>query len=96
MHRQKPQQVVFYGRKIKVPVAGASEEDFDIFCTYHVNAGGQFNAALKVVRKTDGRLLYPYEGAGPIGPYPTQNEALSAARSRGRAIVLGDLARPEL
>jgi hypothetical protein len=55
MPRRKPEVVLFPARKIRISVPGVSEDDFDIFSTYHTNGGGLFNATLKVVRKTDGR-----------------------------------------
>jgi len=49
-----------------------------------------------VVRKTDGRVLFPFDGAPELGPFPTKVEALAAAQVYGEHIVAADLARPEL
>jgi hypothetical protein len=51
---------------------------------------------LKVVRTTDGRVLFPFDGAPELGPYPTKLEAVAAAQVYGEHIALSDLARPEL
>ncbi|CAL8481726.1 DUF6723 family protein [Caballeronia sp. S22] len=51
---------------------------------------------LKVVRVTDGRLLFPFDGAEEIGPFDTREAAKSAATLRGREIVQADLRSPEL
>jgi hypothetical protein len=48
------------------------------------------------VRKTDGKLLFPFDGADNIGPFPTKADAVAAALARGDAVVDGDLACPEL
>ncbi|WP_309936330.1 DUF6723 family protein, partial [Caballeronia sp. LZ002] len=45
---------------------------------------------------TDGRLLFPFVGAGPIGPFPTKQEASVAAVTLGTEIVAADLAYPEI
>ncbi|QIE30497.1 DUF6723 family protein [Caballeronia sp. SBC2] len=78
------------------PIPGSTENDFAIFTSYQINAGGMFVGLLKVVRKTDRRLLFPFEGAAPIGPFRNKLEALSAAEQLGRDIVAGDLRTPEL
>jgi hypothetical protein len=51
---------------------------------------------LKVVRTTDGRVLFPFDGAPELGPYATKLEAVAAAQVYGEHIVTSDLARPEL
>uniref|UniRef100_UPI001BD4D804 DUF6723 family protein n=1 Tax=Caballeronia sp. dw_276 TaxID=2719795 RepID=UPI001BD4D804 len=76
-------------------VPGTSEEDFDVYTTYHPNGGGQFNAKLRVVRKTDGRLLFPFEGAPLIGPYPTGQLAIEAALAFAHKLILADIVEPE-
>jgi hypothetical protein len=52
--------------------------------------------ALKVVRKTDSRLLFPFDGAPTIGPFDDKEEALRAAVALGDEIVDADIANPEL
>jgi hypothetical protein len=47
------------------------------------------------VRKTDGRLLFPFAGAPVIGPFPTRQEARTAAATFGSRIVAGDIDNPE-
>ena len=51
---------------------------------------------LKVVRVTDGRLLYPFHGAEAIGPFETREAAKNAAKQRGMEIIKADLRSPEL
>jgi hypothetical protein len=51
--------------------------------------------SLKVVRKTDGRLLFPFAGAPVIGPFATALEARSAATIYGAQIVADDIKNPE-
>jgi hypothetical protein len=48
------------------------------------------------VRKTDGRLLFPFDGAEAIGPFETSDEARRAANARGQQIVASDIERPEV
>jgi hypothetical protein len=70
-------------------------EDFAIYASYQINAGGLFVGTLKVIRKTDGRMLFPFQGAQVLGPYPTRQEAREAAARHGEQIVQSDIANPE-
>jgi uncharacterized protein DUF6723 len=70
-------------------------EDFAVYASYQINAGGLFVGTLKVIRKTDGRLLFPFQGAPVLGPYPSREEARDAAVMRGEQIVASDIANPE-
>jgi hypothetical protein len=93
---RKPKIVLHPRRSNQPPVPGSAEDDFAIYASYQINAGGMFVGLLKVVRKTDSRLLFPFEGAAPIGPFRSKFEAVSAAEELGRAIVVGDLRSPDL
>jgi hypothetical protein len=75
--------------------AAPTEDDFAIYASYQINASGLFAGTLKVVRKSDSRLLFPFEGAPYIGPYASKEEAILAAKECGKQIVQGDLANPE-
>jgi len=77
------------------PCAGKSPDDFAIYATYRL-LHGRFMGSLKVVRKTDSRLLFPFDGAPTIGPFSHKEEALQAAASLGVEIVKADLANPEM
>jgi hypothetical protein len=87
---------LFNSRKVQLPVPGTSEADFDIVTTYHDNGSRQFYVKLKVTRSTDGRRLYPFDGASQIGPYPDHQAAFEAATALGRQIIRADLNNPEL
>lgn len=73
----------------------ARADDFAIYASYQINAGGLFVGTLKVIRKTDGRMLFPFQGAPVLGPYPTRQEACEAAINHGEQIVANDIAYPE-
>jgi hypothetical protein len=92
---RRPKLVLFPTRTVS-PTAGSSADDFQIYASYRGTSGSGFFGTLKVVRKTDGRLLFPFDGADSIGPYPTKAEAVEAAQTRGEQVVHGDIARPEL
>jgi hypothetical protein len=77
-------------------VPASSEDDFDISTTSRLVGYRRFFGVLKVVRTTDGRVLFPFDGAPELGPYPTKLEAVAAAQVYGEHIVTSDLARPEL
>jgi hypothetical protein len=73
----------------------ATLSDYRIYATYICTASGTFTGGLKVVRVTDGRILFPYDGAPEIGPFPDPSEAREAAMVEGNAVVAADLASPE-
>ncbi|MEM5384337.1 MULTISPECIES: DUF6723 family protein [Paraburkholderia] len=77
-------------------VPGKSESDFEVSAGSKLAGYRRFFGVLRVVRKTDGRLLFPFDGAPDLGPFPTKEEALAAAQVYGEHIVEGDLARPEM
>lgn len=91
---KKPKLVLFPHRR-RDPLAGLSEEDFAIYASYRLGAGHAYFGTLKVVRRTDSRLLFPFDGAPTIGPFTTKEEAVLAAQERGREIALADLRSPE-
>jgi hypothetical protein len=77
-------------------VPAKSESDFEVSASTRLTGYRRFFGVLNVVRKTDGRLLFPFDGAPELGPYPTKVEALAAAQVYGEHIVAADLANPEL
>ncbi len=77
-------------------IPGQSEDDFAVDASARMRGYRRFFGTLRVVRKTDERVLFPFEGAPELGPYPTRDEALAAAQVYGEHIVEADLARPEL
>ncbi|MDR5777533.1 MULTISPECIES: DUF6723 family protein [unclassified Caballeronia] len=92
----KRPKLVLYPTKPVPPTAGTAEGDFVVYASYRGTEASGFYGKLKVVRTTDGRLLYPFDGAAPIGPFPTKQEASVAAVTLGTEIVAADLAYPEL
>lgn len=77
-------------------VPATSEDDFKISATSKLAGYKRFFGVLKVVRTTDARVLFPFDGAPELGPYATKLEAIAAAQVYGEHIVASDLARPEL
>jgi hypothetical protein len=91
----KPRPVFNSRPRPNSPVAATSEEDF-IVRTSYAGTSGRFFGMLRVVRMTDGRTLFPFEGAPDIGPFQTILQATQAAKSFAERIVAGDLVKPEL
>ena len=74
---------------------GETEDDYAVYASYRTSLG-MYIRTLKVVRLTDGRLLFPFEGAEAIGPFASKEVASEAAIKLGADIVRGDLLNPEL
>jgi hypothetical protein len=74
---------------------GSVYEGFDIYASYVVNATGLHVGTLKVVRKRDKRVLYPFDGCETIGPYESSEDARKAAQALGQKLVEADIANPE-
>nr|WP_250511513.1 DUF6723 family protein [Caballeronia sp. GACF4] len=96
MRNGKRPKLVLYPFKPVAPTPGLTENDFAVYASYRGTRASGFHGTLKVVRKTDSKLLYPFDGASPIGPYAGPDEALAAAQQLGQKIVDGDIANPEL
>jgi hypothetical protein len=92
---KRPKLVLFPTRTV-APTPGTNEDDFQVYASYRGSSASGFFGTLKVVRTTDGRLLFPFDGAGSIGPFPTKAAAVAAALERGEAVVRADLTTPEL
>ena len=73
-----------------------AESDYRIYPTYRRTVTGTFTGDLKVVRTTDDRVIFPYDGAPMIGPFDTALEAREAAARKGAEVVAADLLNPEL
>jgi hypothetical protein len=74
---------------------GSVYEGFDIYASDVVNATGLHVGTLKVVRKRDKRVLYPFDGCETIGPYESSEDARKAAQALGQKLVEADIANPE-
>ena len=96
MKSRKPKSPLYNSQAVHTPVPGKTAADYDIYAAFYLNAGGMFDGKLKIVRKTDGRLLYPFPGSAQIGPYLTKEEATQAALALADIIVKGDVAKPDL
>jgi hypothetical protein len=71
------------------------DDEYSVFVAGHRTSDGRFTGALKVVRKADKRLLFPFDGAPVIGPYRNADEARRAAVEVGKRVVTADRAAPE-
>jgi hypothetical protein len=72
-----------------------SPDDYAVYLTASRTASGQFFGTLEVVRKTDGKTIYPYEGALEIGPFATVEEARRSATNLGGMVIDADLKHPK-
>lgn len=73
----------------------ASLDDFAIYVTARLGHDGLFYGDLLVSRKTDGRRLFPFDGAPEFGPFASVEEARRVAAGYGAAIAVADLKCPE-
>jgi hypothetical protein len=93
---QGPRQNFTQFRALLQPaIPGQSLTDFRIYASYR-GVAGQFYGTLKVVRLTDKRVLFPFEGCPQIGPFADRQAAVDAAQQYGEQLALGDLQNPEL
>ncbi len=88
-------RMIFPKSRDAVASRAESQNDYEIYATYRRTTEGAFVGVLKVVRKTDGRLLFPFTGAPDIGPFADGREARAAAQRYGETVVKSDLDNPE-
>ncbi|WP_322048829.1 DUF6723 family protein [Paraburkholderia sp. J67] len=81
----------------KPPIEAGSlrPEDYDVVCGQKVNALGSYIGSLRVRRKPDGKLIYPFDGCEVPGPFATGEEARRAACAMAEELVRLDIASPE-
>lgn len=72
-----------------------ADEAFALYAGYHSTPAGRYVGWLRVVRKADGRVLFPFDGAPELGPYDAPDAARRAAIEYGREIIAADRASPE-
>jgi hypothetical protein len=87
---------LFHSKQIVPPLPGMTADDYAVYASYRPSPGGGYYGTLKVVRKTDNRLLFPFAGAPSLGPFPTKHEGVAAAEAVAHSIVEGDITNPEL
>jgi len=95
LRRRRP-KLLFFTTTRPEPTPGRSIDDYRVYASYRPGVSGGFVGTLKVVRVTDGRLLFPFPGAEEFGPCETKSAAKNAAAQRGLEIVQADLSSPEL
>lgn len=91
----RPKMVFSRAARLSSRPEGARESDYRIYATYRRTGSGAFIGDLKVVRTTDNKVLYPFDGAPTIGPFETASEAREAAQLQGDQMVALDLVCPE-
>ena len=85
-------------RKASSQTCGARQpvrSDYRIYATYRRTVTGTFVVELKVIRTTDDKVLFPFDGAPGIGPFETPSQARDAAKFEGDRMVAADLVCPE-
>ncbi|WP_086972895.1 DUF6723 family protein [Caballeronia glebae] len=87
--------VLFPPSRVVAAKAAQSADDYAVYASYRPHVSGSFVGTLKVVRLTDAKLLYPFDGAAELGPFPTKDAAREAAVQRGEETVRADLQSPE-
>ncbi|CAM2159404.1 conserved protein of unknown function (plasmid) [Pararobbsia alpina] len=55
----------------------------------------QHFARVKIRRKTDGKVIFPFEGAAVVGPFSSAGEAREKGEQFARDLVYADIKNPE-
>jgi hypothetical protein len=95
MARGPRQNFMQFRALLQPEIPGQPLADFRICASYR-GVPRQFYGTLEVVRLTDKRVLFPFEGCPKIGPFVDRHAALDAAQRYGERLALGDLQNPEL
>jgi hypothetical protein len=70
-------------------------DDYQISVSAHPADAGGYYGVLQLVRKTDGRQLYPFKGASPVGPFASEQDAKVEAERLGTRLAEADMLDPE-
>lgn len=84
---------IFTTKQIAKPETPA---DYTVSITARCIQKGYYFGQLSITRKTDGRVLYPFDGAPDIGPFHTFSEARDAAQTTASRLIGADLLDPEM
>ncbi|SDR51362.1 hypothetical protein SAMN05443245_6906 [Paraburkholderia fungorum] len=77
------------------PARPSTTDDYAVSVASKSVHKGIYFGTLSVIRKTDGRVLHPFDGAPDIGPFPTFEEARNAAHAFASRLISSDLLNPE-
>lgn len=78
-----------------MPAKATTDTDYLVSIASKAVQKGRYYGTLTLVRKTDGRILYPFDGAPDLGPFPTFVEARAAAQSWASKLINADITNPE-
>ena len=70
-------------------------EDYEVFCGEQIDSAGRYYGLLRIRRKTDGRVIYPFDGCSRPGPCATGAQARERALALADALIRADIATPE-
>jgi hypothetical protein len=87
-------RLIVVDKRLSPPVP-LQPDDYEVVCGHCVNALGHYIGLLRIRRKTDGKIIYPFDGCEVPGPYATGAEARSAARTLADELLRLDIERPE-
>jgi hypothetical protein len=70
-------------------------EDYEVCCGEQIDSAGRYYGLLRIRRKTDGRLIYPFDGCPRPGPCATGAQARKVALALAGELIRADIATPE-
>lgn len=70
-------------------------DDYEVVCQPKMDIQGRYVGFLRVTRKTDGKVIYPFDGCVLPGPFLTASEAREVAHALGEEFVRLDISHPE-
>lgn len=70
-------------------------EDYEVFCGEQIDGAGRYYGVLRIRRRSDGRLIYPFEGCSRPGPCATGAQAREVALALADELIRADIALPE-
>jgi hypothetical protein len=77
--------------KVRAP----TRDDYDVDIHPERIEEGRYYAALRILRTTDGKLIYPFDGCARPGPCTSADEVKEAARSMANELIRADVNDPE-
>ena len=70
-------------------------DDYDVTCTVGLDSSAHFRSRVRIERKRDGRIIYPFDGCPAPSAFLTDAEARADAQRLAENLIRADIFCPQ-